>query len=250
MLIATTFHNNQVTNQTPWVTQLNVNEWSPKRAVTFPKQFVFGSFKSPEELFPIISGSPQEPCNFCILPQRKAQSQIPQNNTRSASHFQNLLTLLYNRNKIKASERTIRLLFRAQGRTGSAGGLEKIRTPDPRWVFITCLSTWHLAEPNFKDKCYWSGRADKGKHISKIAQKVSLASLFFWFRRRLLSRLRNKSYRFPVLARRDSAAKSWAPDFKPLTLLPGCLKILNALFWTFHWVLCHSKLHNPCPPKR
>lgn len=179
MLIATTFHNYQVTNQTPRVTQLNVNEWSPKGAVTFPKQFAFGSFKTLEELFPIISGSPQEPCNFCILPQRKAQSQIPQNNTRSASHFQNLLTLLYNRNKIKASNRTIRLLFRAQGRTGSAGGLEKIRTPDPHWVFITCLSTWHSAEPNIKDKRYWSGRADKGKHISKIARKVSLASLFF-----------------------------------------------------------------------
>lgn len=72
MLIATTFHNYQVTNQTPRVKQLNVNEWSPKGAVTFPKQFVFGSFKTLEELFPIIGGSPQEPCNFCILPQHKA----------------------------------------------------------------------------------------------------------------------------------------------------------------------------------
>lgn len=142
----------------------------------------------------------------------------------STSHFQNLLTLLCNRNKIKASDRTIRLLFKAQGRTGSAGDLEKIRTPAPhRQVFITCLSTWHFAEPNIKDKYYRSGRADKGKHISKIAQKVSLASLF-WFRRRLPSRLRNKSHHFPALARRDSAAKSWAPDFKPLALLPGCLK--------------------------
>lgn len=149
----------------------------------------FWSFMTLEELFAIISTSHQKSWNFCILPQCKAELQIAQNIQMQHLHR---ISRTYQQSCTRGT--TLKPLkeqiFRAQGKTNSAGNLEKVQMRAPHRCAHHLPQHQALGSLIPKTSCTKREELTK-ENITKIAPKVSLVS-FLWNRTRDPSRLRNK----------------------------------------------------------
>lgn len=153
----------------------------------------FWCFMILEELFSIISRSPQKSWNFWILSQCQAELQITQN-----IQVQHLHHISRTYQQLCTTGRTLKPLKEHQTYFQGTGkdkfSWESGESPDES---STQMSVHHLPQHQAlgslipKTSCTKREELTK-ENITKIAPKMSLVS-FLWFRTRLPSRLRNKS---------------------------------------------------------